>query len=96
MTGLRIKNHPRGKRVMLKVNGRPVAAYSGETLFAVLCAEGIIALRSTSRKPTQTARGGLCGMGVCQECRVTVDGVPDRRACMTAVAEGMEVATDGR
>ncbi len=34
-------------------------------------------------------------MGVCQECRVTVDGMPDRRACMTPVREGMEVVTDG-
>jgi sarcosine oxidase subunit alpha len=33
-------------------------------------------------------------MGVCQECRVTVDGRPDQRACMTAVRDGMEVATD--
>jgi sarcosine oxidase subunit alpha len=96
MTGLRIKSHRRGKRVMLRVNGRPVAACSGETLFAVLCAEGILALRSTSKKSSETARGGFCGMGVCQECRVTVDGVPDRRACMTEVAEGMEVVTDGR
>lgn len=96
MTGLRIKSHRCGKRVMLSVNGRPVAAYSGETLFAVLCAEGIVALRYTSGQPTGTARGGFCGMGVCQECRVTVDGVPDRRACMTEVAEGMEVVTDGR
>jgi sarcosine oxidase subunit alpha len=34
-------------------------------------------------------------MGLCQECRVTVDGMPDRRACMTEVREGMEVLTDG-
>jgi sarcosine oxidase subunit alpha len=34
-------------------------------------------------------------MGVCQECRVTVNGMPDRRACMTLVREGMEVVTDG-
>ena len=96
MSGMRIKNHHRGTRVMLTVNGRPVAAYSGETLFAVLCAEGIVALRPASKKLTEAARGGFCGMGVCQECRVTIDGMPDRRACMTEVREGMEVVTDGR
>ena len=96
MSGMRIKNHHRGKRVMLTVNGRPVKAYSGETLFAVLCAEGIVALRFASKKLTEAARGGFCGMGVCQECRVTIDGMPDRRACMTEVREGMEVVTDGR
>jgi sarcosine oxidase subunit alpha len=96
MIGLRIKNRRRGKPVVLTVNGRSVTAYSGETLFAVLCTEGIVALRRPSKKSTEAARGGLCGMGVCQECRVTVDGMPDRRACMTDVREGMEVLTDGR
>jgi predicted molibdopterin-dependent oxidoreductase YjgC len=96
MSGIRIKHHHRGKRVMLTVNGRPVAAYSGETLFAVLCAEGIIALRPVSRKSAAAARGGFCGMGVCQECRVMVDGLPDQRACMTEVRDGMEILTDGR
>jgi sarcosine oxidase subunit alpha len=93
---MRIKNHHRGKRVMLTVNGRLVTAYSGETLFAVLCAEGIVALRPASKKLTEAARGGFCGMGVCQECRVMVDGLPDQRACMTEVRDGMEVVTDGR
>jgi sarcosine oxidase subunit alpha len=96
MIGLRIKNRRRGNPVVLTVNGRSVTAYCGETLFAVLCAEGIIALRPASKDLKTTARGGFCGMGVCQECRVTVDGMPDRRACMTEVREGMEVLTDGR
>jgi D-hydroxyproline dehydrogenase subunit gamma len=96
VSGMRIKNRRRGKRVMLTVNGRPVAAYSGETLFAVLCAEGIVALRPASTKLKKAARGGFCGMGVCQECRVMVDGLPDQRACMTEVRDGMEISTDGR
>jgi sarcosine oxidase subunit alpha len=94
--GLRIKSHERGRRVNLMVNGRPVAAHAGETLFAVLLAEGIRSLSQPGGGPSARARGGFCGMGVCQECRVTIDGVPDRRACMTEVREGMEVLTDGR
>ena len=39
------------------------------------------------------ARGPLCGMGICMECRATVDGVPHRRTCQLACAEGMEVVT---
>ena len=96
MSGLRIKTHRRGKQVTLSVNGIPVKAYSGETVFAVLLAEGIRALRHSVKNQAGTARGGFCGMGVCQECRVTIDGMPDRRACMTEVREGMEVVTDGR
>jgi sarcosine oxidase subunit alpha len=97
MKGFRITNHPRGNPVKIKVNGRPIQAYSGETLLAVLFAEDIIPLRHTfkNNKP-ETAAGGFCGMGICRECRVSVDGIADRRACMTEVREGMEVLTDGR
>jgi len=34
-------------------------------------------------------------MGICFECRVTVDGDPHRRACLEPVRDGMEVETDG-
>jgi sarcosine oxidase subunit alpha len=95
MADLRIKSHRRGKPVSIRVDGRPVAAFSGETVFAALLAAGILVLRHPLKGRTETARGGFCGMGLCQECRVTVDGMPDRRACMTEVREGMEVLTDG-
>jgi NADH dehydrogenase/NADH:ubiquinone oxidoreductase subunit G len=32
-------------------------------------------------------------MGLCYECLVTVDGIPNVRACLTPVAEGMVVET---
>ena len=96
MSDLRIKTRRRGKQLTLRINGKSVTAYAGETLFAVLLAEGIRSLRPPIKNQTKTARGGFCGMGVCQECRVTIDGMPDRRACMTEVCEGMEVETGGR
>jgi hypothetical protein len=39
------------------------------------------------------ARGPLCGMGICMECRATVDGVAQMRTCLLACAAGMEVVT---
>jgi sarcosine oxidase subunit alpha len=38
-------------------------------------------------------RGPLCGMGICMECRATVNGVPHRRTCQMTCAPGMEVVT---
>lgn len=38
-------------------------------------------------------RAPLCGMGVCFECRVRIDGLAQLRACMTPVREGMQVIT---
>jgi len=32
-------------------------------------------------------------MGTCYECRVTIDGVAHRRACLVTVADGMHVTT---
>ena len=39
-------------------------------------------------------RQPLCGMGVCGECRVTVDGRAHRLGCQTLCAPGMEIRTD--
>jgi hypothetical protein len=39
------------------------------------------------------ARGPLCGMGICMECRATVDGIPQQRTCQLACAAGMNVVT---
>jgi sarcosine oxidase subunit alpha len=93
---LRIPNRHRGRQITILVDGKSVTAYDGETVFAALLAAGMRTLRHPFKDPSETARGGFCGMGVCQECRVTIDGLPDRRACMTDVREGMEVLTDGR
>jgi sarcosine oxidase subunit alpha len=75
------------------VNGQEVVAYQGETVGAVLAALGQRALRLSEKYGAP--RGLFCGMGVCQECRVTVDGVPNVRACMTLVAPGMRVELPG-
>ena len=59
--------------------GRPVAAIEGETVAAALTAAGITALR---RARDGRPRGVFCGMGVCYECLVTVDGRPGQQACL--------------
>ena len=79
----------RGAAVSLTVDGRTVIAYEGETVAAVLLAEGHIATRKTR---SGSPRGVYCGMGVCFDCLVVVDGAPNTRACVTWVREGMDVA----
>lgn len=79
----------RGARVSLTLDGRTVTAYEGETVAALLLAEGHVATRTT---PGGSPRGVYCGMGVCFDCLVVVDGVPNTRACVTWVHEGMDVS----
>jgi D-hydroxyproline dehydrogenase subunit gamma len=79
----------RGAKVSLTLDGCTVTAYEGETVAAMLLAEGHVATRTTRGG---SPRGVYCGMGVCFDCLVVVDGVPNTRACVTWVREGMHVA----
>lgn len=79
----------RGPQVTVTIDSRPVVAYAGETVAAVLIAEGSPATRLTRRG---APRGVYCGMGVCFDCLAVVDGVPNTRTCMTWVRDGMAIA----
>lgn len=71
-------------------DGRPVPYRTGQSLAAALTEAGIRVFRQTAKG---AERGIFCGMGVCQDCLVTVNAVPNLRACMTKAAEGLEVLT---
>jgi predicted molibdopterin-dependent oxidoreductase YjgC len=79
----------RGPAVTLTIDGSPVTAYRGETIAAVLFAEGSAQTRTTVGG---SPRGVFCGMGSCFDCLVVVDGVPNTRACMTWVRDGMQIS----
>jgi D-hydroxyproline dehydrogenase subunit gamma len=78
----------RGAQVTITVDGEPLQAHLGESVAAALMADGDAALRKTRKG---AARGLYCGMGVCFDCLVMVDGVPNTRACMTWVRDGMDI-----
>jgi predicted molibdopterin-dependent oxidoreductase YjgC len=87
----RIGPAPRGDRLCFTFDGQPVTAYEGETVAAALLAAGRRAFRLTNRGAEP--RGLFCGMGLCFDCLVRVDGRPNVRACQTPAAEGMRVET---
>jgi predicted molibdopterin-dependent oxidoreductase YjgC len=78
----------------VQVDGEPVTAFAGESVATVLLALGRQVFRHTARKGAP--RGLFCGMGICYDCLVTIDGLEQVRACMTPVAEGMVIETGGR
>lgn len=77
--------------VTLRINGQPVTVPAGTVLAAALAQAS---RQRTRRSVSGQSRGPLCGMGVCFECRVTINGQPHRRSCQTLCEEGMEVRTD--
>ncbi len=74
--------------LMFTFEGREIAAQFGMTVGAALAGAGEHRLRETRLGPE---RGLFCGMGVCQDCLVSVDGKPNQRACTTKVERGMVV-----
>ena len=80
---------PTVKPVRLHVDGVMVEVPTGSSVTAAIAAVCAI----FGRRPDGSARAPLCGMGVCFECRVRIDGVDQQRACMTIVREGMRVET---
>jgi aerobic-type carbon monoxide dehydrogenase small subunit (CoxS/CutS family) len=38
-------------------------------------------------------RGLFCGIGICFDCLVIIDGVPNQRACLVPAERGMAVST---
>jgi predicted molibdopterin-dependent oxidoreductase YjgC len=82
---------PDSPAIRLTYDGEPLCALEGQTIAAALLAAGHRAWRITSQRGEP--RGLFCGMGVCFDCLVSVDGRPNVRACQTTVAEGMCVQT---
>ena len=77
--------------VTLTVNGLPVSMPAGSMVTAAVLKAGVSSLR---RSVTGEPRGPLCGMGICFECRMTIDGVAHVRSCQTVCENGMDVRTD--
>lgn len=72
--------------------GAAVAAQPGQSVAAALVAAGITDWRTT--RNGGRPRGLFCGIGVCFDCLITVDGVPDQRACLVTAADGMRLGDD--
>jgi D-hydroxyproline dehydrogenase subunit gamma len=79
-------------RVTISVNGKPVSVAPGTLVAAAVAQAGVSSFHTSVHGEP---RGPLCGMGVCFECCVTINGKAHSRSCLTLCEEGMEVRTDG-
>ncbi|HYF62979.1 MAG TPA: (2Fe-2S)-binding protein [Herpetosiphonaceae bacterium] len=78
-------------KIDITIDGRPLRVPAGTSVAGAIALAGLALYR---RSVGGEARGPLCGMGVCAECRVTIDGRPQQLSCLTPCADGMEVVTD--
>ena len=81
---------PSPEMVNLFIDGIPVRVTAGTTVAAAILIAGKEHFRtSVSGEP----RGPLCGMGICFECRVTINGIAHCRSCQILCRNGMDVRT---
>ena len=79
------------REVRLTVDGREVQVAAGTIVAAAITRAG----RNRYRRSTRgEPRAPLCGMGICFECRVTINGRPHCLSCQTLCEDGMQVVTE--
>ena len=77
--------------ITVRVNGKSLTVPAGTLVSAAVARSGQSWCR---RSVLGEPRGPLCGMGICFECRATVNGVAHVRTCQRVCESGMEIATD--
>jgi sarcosine oxidase subunit alpha len=76
--------------VTIWINGQPVTMEPESMVSAALLKAGVPCRQSVTGEP----RTALCGMGICFECRATVNGAQHRRTCQLVCREGMVVESE--
>jgi len=76
--------------IQVEINGQPVEVKRGTTVASAVNASGLKKLRRSVRGEK---RGALCGIGICCECRVEINGRPHKLSCYTLCREGMKIQT---
>jgi predicted molibdopterin-dependent oxidoreductase YjgC len=72
-------NNSSSQSIRLTVDGVEITGRDGQTIAGAMMAAGLRSWRTTARD--RRPRGLFCGIGVCFDCLVTVNGVRDVRAC---------------
>ena len=77
------------KTVVIDFEGQALHVGAHETVAAALLAAGVGYTRTTAKEGQR--RAPYCQMGVCFECLVEIDGVPNQQACLVRVRKGMKI-----
>jgi predicted molibdopterin-dependent oxidoreductase YjgC len=80
---------PEVETVSLNFEGEVIQARQHLSVAAALLESGIKHFRDTP--VTHSARSPYCMMGVCFDCLLIIDGLPNQQSCMTQVREGMVI-----
>jgi hypothetical protein len=76
---------------MITFAGREIPFEPGQTVAAALIAAGIRSWRTTRLEGAP--RGLFCGIGVCYDCLVVINGQPAERACLVPARDNDVIET---
>ncbi len=80
--------------VTITVDGETVTGITGQSIAGIVMACDQLELRRTAS--ADRPRGVFCGIGVCFDCLIEVNGVQDVRACQRKARDGDAVVTGGK
>ncbi len=78
-------------KVLLTVNGEAIRVKPGLTVAAAMLSAGQAVFRTSV---LDQPRGPLCGMGICMECRVRINGRAHQKSCQVVCTEGMVIESE--
>ncbi len=78
--------------VVVTIDGAPIEVPAYTTVAAAVCI--LRGIRGTRVSVSGQPRAALCGMGICQECRMTIDARAHVLACQTICRDGMVIGTE--
>ncbi|MFD8686271.1 (2Fe-2S)-binding protein [Streptomyces sp. NPDC059651] len=90
-TPARLAGADPGPGFEITFDGRPVRALPGQSIAAALWAASVLTWRTT--RGNGRPRGAFCGIGSCFDCLATINGRPNRRACLVPAGPGDAVTT---
>jgi hypothetical protein len=82
-------NHIQSSPIRITIDSQPHIVEPGSTVAVAIAIAGLPCRTSVTGEP----RGPLCAMGICFECRATVNGIAHRRTCQSLCEPGMEIFT---
>lgn len=81
--------HQSPQPISITVNGEPITVELGSTVAVAIAIASLPCRTSITGEP----RGPLCAMGICFECRATINGIAHRRTCQVLCEPGMDIVT---
>jgi predicted molibdopterin-dependent oxidoreductase YjgC len=78
-------------QIRVTLNGESITSREGQSVGALLLEHEQLATRTT--RQNARPRGMFCGIGICFDCLITINGITNQRACVTNIEEGMTIQT---